>query len=152
MRTGGLGPLLGDEGSAFWLGRQASRDLGLSKLIPGADPLRLAHAADPIRTTAALAPSVLALSPRIPRARRLRAEAAVHLARLVREAARTAGFSGTVPVCWQGGLFNDEGLREDFRKALGMRRFRLGPPLLEPHAAAAILDGDLLWQVPRRVY
>ena len=81
-RAGGYGPYLGDEGSGFWLGREAARDEKLRRALRLPHPLDLAHAADPVRTIAALAPRVLRGS------RRLREAAAAHLAALVRNAAR----------------------------------------------------------------
>ena len=57
-RAGGFGPLLGDEGSGFWLGREWVR----ARTGPGDfDKIRkLAHAAQPAAAVAALAPTVLA--------------------------------------------------------------------------------------------
>jgi N-acetylglucosamine kinase-like BadF-type ATPase len=56
-RAGGLGPVLGDEGSGFWLGREwlraAVRD---GHLLPA---LRASHGHDPVQTIAALAREVL---------------------------------------------------------------------------------------------
>src|ERR671935_277939 len=57
-RAGGLGPLLGDEGSGFWLGRA-----WLRATTQGEDFLparRLIQARDPVRRIAALAPGVIA--------------------------------------------------------------------------------------------
>ena len=69
-RAGGFGPLLGDEGSGFWLGREWVR----ATTVPGDfEKIRkLAHAAQPVAAVAALAPAVLA------RARRGDAMAAPH--------------------------------------------------------------------------
>ncbi|MBI3563901.1 MAG: hypothetical protein HY079_01740, partial [Elusimicrobia bacterium] len=77
-RAGGYGPLLGDEGSGFWLGREAARDERLRRALRLPHPLDLAHDEDPVRATAALAPRVLRGSPR------LRAAAAEHLAAIAR--------------------------------------------------------------------
>ena len=77
-RAGGFGPLLGDEGSGFWLGREWLR----ATTGPGDfDEIRkLAHAAQPAAAVAALAPMVLA------RARRRDAIAS----RVVREGRTTS--------------------------------------------------------------
>ncbi len=144
-RAGGLGPLFGDEGSAFWLGRAACLDPSLRAKIPGADPLRLAHADDPVRAAASLAPQVLALAAKDSRARRLRRAAARSLACLVKESVRGLSFRGPITASWQGGLFGDLPLMADFERELSRQgSFSLRPPLLKPHAAAALLPERLL--------
>lgn len=112
-RAGGFGPLLGDEGSGFWLGRQAARDERLRRRLRLPRPLDLAHADDPVRATAALAPRVLSASPR------LRTAAAAHLAALAREAARAANLPRPRPLALHGGLFQDARLRAAVLRALG---------------------------------
>ena len=52
-RIGGLGPLLGDEGSAFWIGREWLRGR------PQAEALAYAHRLRPQAAVASLAPRVL---------------------------------------------------------------------------------------------
>lgn len=116
-RAGGWGPLIGDDGSAFWLGREALRDPALRRRLK-LDPLRF-RGPDTLRKVAALAPRVLAVSPR------LRREAAAILAGLAREAG-----SG-LPVSWTGGLLHDAGLRKELE-----RRVKLRPPLMPPECAA----------------
>src|SRR5262249_61577695 len=56
-RAGGLGPILGDEGSGFWLGREWLRArVRDGYLLPA---LRASHGRDPVRTMAAMARDVL---------------------------------------------------------------------------------------------
>src|SRR5919108_5059648 len=78
-RAGGLGPLLGDEGSAFWIGRA-----WLRATTPGEDFLpvrRLVTRPDAVARIAKLAPSVLARARRgDPKARAVVADAQDHLA------------------------------------------------------------------------
>lgn len=143
-RAGGLGALLGDEGSGFWLGRAALRDETLRRRMK-LDPLVFAHAPNPTRAVAALAARLLRLAapPSGPEAARaLRRQAAEHLADCACRAASGLRFSGTVPVSWTGGLFRDEGFRRCFQQALRRRpiKFEPAPPLLKPERAAAVLN------------
>src|SRR5712692_4205736 len=85
-RAGGLGPLLGDEGSAFWIGRA-----WLRATTSGEDftPVRrLLARPDAVARIAALAPAVLRRARHDPRARVIVVEAQRHLARLAVEVAR----------------------------------------------------------------
>ena len=132
-RAGGLGPLLGDEGSGFWLGRTASRDPILRRELRLPAPLDLAHATDPVRATAALAPRILRA--RSTRARRLREDAADHLAALAAAAARELALPRPVPVALHGSLFKNEALRKAVLRRLG--RVVLVAPRVSAERAAA---------------
>ena len=114
-RAGGLGPLLGDEGSGFWLGKIASRDEKLRRALRLPAPLILAHAADPVRATAALAPRIL----RAAGARRLREEAADHLASLAAEAVTGLSLPKPIPLALHGSLFKNTALRKSVLRRLG---------------------------------
>jgi hypothetical protein len=129
-RAGGYGPLLGDEGSGFWLGREAARDAGLRRALRLPHPLRLAHERDPQRATAALAPRVLRGS------RRLREAAAAHLAALALEAARGLGLPKPVPLALHGSLFRNDALRRAVLRRLG-RGWRAIEPRVSAERAAA---------------
>ncbi|MBI5208940.1 MAG: hypothetical protein HY927_03095 [Elusimicrobia bacterium] len=150
-RAGGLGPFLGDEGSAFWVGREALRDERLRAGLP-ADPLKLVHSADPVRAIAGLAPEVFRLARRRPGFARIRRRAAEELARLAFLARRPLSFgasagprSRAAPVSWHGGLFSDRPFLDGFIRALGRRGgFEPRPPLLAAEVAAAILPLALL--------
>jgi hypothetical protein len=131
-RAGGLGPLHGDEGSGFWLGREAARDERLRARLRLPRPLDLAHAKDPVRATAALAPRVLRASPRLRRA------AAAHLAALAREAARGLALPRPIPLAPHGGLFRDAALRRAVLARLG-RGWRAVPARGDAARAAAHL-------------
>lgn len=132
-RAGGLGPLLGDEGSGFWLGKTASRDEALRRELRLPSPLDLAHAADPVRATAALAPKVLRA--RSARARRLRENAAGHLAALAAEAAKGLPLPRPVPLALHGSLFKNAALRKAVLRRLG--RVVLVAPRVPAEQAAA---------------
>ncbi len=125
-RAGGYGPLLGDEGSGFWLGREAARDARLRARLRLPHPLDLAHAEDPVRATAALAPRVLSGAPR------LRASAAAYLSALAADAARGADLPRPRPLALHGSLFRDARLRAAVLRALGP-----GWTVVEPRVDAA---------------
>lgn len=114
-RRGGLGPLVGDEGSAFWLAREWLRR------TPRAAPAARRLARDPaaVARIAALAPAVLA------RARRRETAAAqlVHegqqrLAEQVAAVARQLRLAPPVTVSWAGAVLADTWFRAGLRRAL----------------------------------
>lgn len=115
-RAGGLGPLLGDEGSAFWLGREWLRRADVARAR------RLARRSDAVRRIAALAPRVLA------RARAGdRAAAAVvrtgqaSLAALAADVARALALRAPVSLGWAGGVMEDRAYRAGVARALARR-------------------------------
>jgi glucosamine kinase len=132
-RAGGLGPLLGDEGSGFWLGKTASRDAALRRELRLPAPLDLAHARDPVRATAALAPRILLA--RSARARRLREDAADHLAALAAETMNGFILPRPIPLALHGSLFKNRALRKAVLRRLG--RVVLVAPRVPAEQAAA---------------
>ena len=138
LRAGGFGPLLGDEGSGFWLGREWVR----ATTRPGDfEKIRkLAHAAQPVAAVAALAPTVLA------RARRGDAIAArvVHegqrgLADCAVDLARRLRLTPPVAMSWAGSVMGDAWFRTGVAGAVrrGGLRSRWVAPAFEPLVAAA---------------
>jgi N-acetylglucosamine kinase-like BadF-type ATPase len=116
VRAGGLGPLFGDAGSAFALGRD---------WLAEADPARarrLALGPQAVPTIAALAPRVLKL------ARRGRGPARVAVTRgafalalAIRAAARAARLSPPIRISWAGSLLEDRAYRSEvWRMARGL--------------------------------
>ncbi|MGH7393100.1 MAG: BadF/BadG/BcrA/BcrD ATPase family protein, partial [Candidatus Rokuibacteriota bacterium] len=121
-RAGGLGPLLGDEGSAFWIGREWI----VATVADGAARARrLARAPDAVARIAARAPAVVRAARRGDRlARAIVREAQLHLARLAASVVRGLALPAPVTVTWAGGLLRDAWFRAGVRRALG----RTGPP------------------------
>lgn len=141
-RAGGLGPLLGDEGSAFWLGREWLRRR------PGAAPTAraLSRRPDAVVRVAALAPGVLARARRGDRlARAIVAEGQAHLAALAAGVARRLGLAAPVQVSWSGGLLDEAWYRAGVGRALARRfRYRWHPPETDAALATARMAERLL--------
>jgi N-acetylglucosamine kinase-like BadF-type ATPase len=106
VRAGGLGPLFGDGGSAFALGRD---------WLAATDPARarrLTRAPDAVARIAALAPRVLRLWRKGDGPSRLVVtRGSLALALGVRAAARSADLKAPVAVSWAGGLLDDRAYR-----------------------------------------
>lgn len=137
-RAGGLGPLVGDEGSAFWLGRE-----WLRTSTEPAELLalrRLLRAPDPVARIAALAPSVLRRAATSARARAIVTRGRDALADLVVAAARGAHLRSPVAVSWSGGLLDDARYREGVWRALRRRGLRVAPTPPREGALEAALD------------
>ena len=158
-QAGGHGFLLGDEGSAYWIGREAVRAAlrfqertGGSELIHGTvtqvtgsglDVLIAqvnAHPADRHRLTV-LAPAVTAIAGRDPEAQRIVQHAAESLAVLAESIRRRLGPpakgtppKGTLPVTGVGGVFRDPALWARFTELTGAI-----PPEAPPAVGAALL-------------
>lgn len=143
-RAGGLGPLLGDEGSGFWVGREWLR---LTTAGEDVEPARrLVRSPDAVARIASLAPAVLRRARRGDRrARAVVAAAQRHLAGFAAEVARRLRLPEPVTVSWAGSLMRDERFRAGVRRALA----RLGidarwkAPAEEPVVAAVRLAGRL---------
>jgi len=148
-RGGGLGPLLGDEGSAFWIGRA-----WLRATTQGEDFLsvrRLVTRKDAVARIAGLAPSVLARARRGDlRARAIVGEAQSHLASLARDVVRQLCLPPPVTVSWAGGVLDDPRFREGLERAV--KKSGLGArwraPIAAPVAAAVALAQRTLGTLP----
>jgi N-acetylglucosamine kinase-like BadF-type ATPase len=141
-RAGGLGPLLGDEGSAFWLGREWLRR---SERDPAA--LRaLATSRDPVARIAAHAPTVVARARRGDRAAlRVVREAQDHLARLAATAVVELKLPPPVRIGAAGSVMHEAWFRAGVSRALARRgvRARWHAGAVEPVVAAARLAARL---------
>ncbi|HEV8141763.1 MAG TPA: BadF/BadG/BcrA/BcrD ATPase family protein [Methylomirabilota bacterium] len=138
-RGGGFGPLLGDEGSGFWLGRA-----WLRATTQGEDFMparRLIQSPDPVRRIAALAPSVIARARRGDRrARSIVAEGQRHLAALAGDVARRLRLPAPIAVSWAGSVVEDAWYRAGLKRALRRAgvRARWQAPAMGPVEAAAL--------------
>ena len=131
-RAGGLGPLLGDDGSAFSIGRAWLR----ADAIPPARVRRLATAPDAVTRVAALAPTVLRRARRGDRRARGVVRAAQHaLAELVVRAIDPRRRAGPIAVSWAGGLLADARFRAGVWRAVRRGGVRIRP--VAPRATAA---------------
>ena len=140
-RAGGLGPLIGDEGSAFWLGREWLRRTPQAAAIARA----LGRRPDAPARVAALAPRVLARARRGDRtARAIVATGQAELAALALRVIRELRLRAPVSVSWAGGLLAHAWYRAGVQRALARRvRCRWRPPLIDPALAAARLAARL---------
>ena len=136
-RAGGLGPLIGDEGSAFWLGREWLRRTPQSARM--ARTLRLEPGA--VARVAALAPRVLARARTGDRrARAIVVSGQEQLAGLAADVIRRLRLRRPVSVSWGGGLLANAWYRAGVRRALARRvRCRWRPPTSDAALAAARL-------------
>jgi N-acetylglucosamine kinase-like BadF-type ATPase len=131
-RAGGLGPLLGDDGSAFSVGRAWLR----SSSIPPTRARRFATAPDAVARIAALAPSVLRRARNGDRVARRIVRAAQHaLADLVEKAAQRGRQRQGIRVSWAGGLLSNQDFRAGIWRELRRRDVRIMP--VAPRATAA---------------
>jgi N-acetylglucosamine kinase-like BadF-type ATPase len=136
VRAGGLGPLFGDGGSAFALGRD---------WLSAADPSRarrLVRAPNAVAQIAALAPRVLKLARRGDGPARLAVTGgACALALFMRAASRAARLSPPISVSWAGSLLEDPAYRRRvwrMARGLGLRIAPVAPRESALEAAARL--------------
>ncbi|MGH7334418.1 MAG: BadF/BadG/BcrA/BcrD ATPase family protein [Candidatus Rokuibacteriota bacterium] len=143
-RAGGFGPLLGDEGSGFWLGREWLR----ATVAGDFEAVRaLAHAPKPVSAIAALAPMVIARARRGDRcARRIVAAGQAQLAANAAAIARRLVLPTPVTMSWAGGVLADPWFRAGVIRAVarGGLRVRWITPRVTGVIAAARLAQELV--------
>ena len=150
-RAGGHGFLLGDEGSAYWIGRAAANaalrwedgmggSAALRDAVVAASGRDLAGLIDDVHShpaergrLALLAPVVTGLAGEDETARRIALEAAGHLAELAAAVGRRLG---PLPVSGTGGVLRAPVVWDRFAELTGAVR-----PLAPPEVGAALLAG-----------
>lgn len=141
-RAGGLGPLLGDEGSAFWLGQQWLRVTTRGEDFHPAR--RLVMGRDAVVRVAALAPAVIRRARRgDARARAIVRAGQAHLAAQAVDVAKRLGLRRPVQLSWAGSVLTDEWFRAGLKRAVRLAGLpaRWQSPCAEPVAAATALAG-----------
>lgn len=170
MRAGGWGYLLGDEGSGFWIGREALRTVLAAREGWGEQTLLTEMLAETLGTSdagewlsalyrtqnpqsllAQLAPLVSETAERgdAP-ANRILTDAAHHLAGLVIHVATHLHLPEDFPVCTVGGVWKSGGvLLQRFREQLVAHlpdwRGEVKPPLYSPVEGALLLAQRMMW-------
>jgi len=147
-RAGGLGPLIGDEGSAFWLGREWLRATSSAGRWRAA--LEAVRAREPVARIAALAPAVLRRARQgDQRARSIVRRAQNGLAAHTRDVILQLGLPRPVDASWAGGVLESASFRAGVRRALARHdlRIRWRRPEMSPVAATLRMAEELSGRV-----
>ncbi|MGC8784423.1 MAG: N-acetylglucosamine kinase [Armatimonadota bacterium] len=169
MRVGGWGYLLGDEGSGFWIGREAIRAVlaategwgeqtRLHQLLSdmlGSDDCSewlsaLYRTQNPQSLLAQLAPRVTeAAEQGDTLAQRILLHAADHLAGLVDQLTRHLHLPEDFPVCTVGGVWKSQLVLQRFHQQLGERlphwHGEVKPPMYSPVEGALLIAQRMMW-------
>ena len=145
-RAGGLGPLLGDEGSAFWIGRWWLTATGRNTARDEERLRQIARAPDAVARIAAVAPSVLRRAAQGDRrALPFVISSQEILAALACCVAEDLRLSQPVPLSWAGSLMENPAFRAGVLLSLRRQGLRVRavapaqPPVMAAHALAARL-------------
>lgn len=169
MRVGGWGYLLGDEGSGFWIGREAIRAVLaanegwgeqtrlyeiLSDTLGSADTgewlSALYRTQNPQSLLAQLAPLVTeAAEQGDAPAQGILYEASRYLAGLVAQLAQHLSLPEDFPVCTVGGVWKSQAVLQQFHQQLGERlphwRGEVKPPMYSPVEGALLIAQRMMW-------
>jgi N-acetylglucosamine kinase-like BadF-type ATPase len=143
-RAGGLGPLLGDEGSGFWLGQQ-----WLRLTTRGEDfypARRLVTGPNAVTRIAALAPGVIRRARRgDARARAIVRAGQAHLAAQAADVAKRLRLGRPVILSWAGSVLGDPWFRTGLKRAVTLAGLsaRWQSPRAAPVSAAVRLARQL---------
>ena len=147
-RAGGLGPLLDDVGSAFWIGREWLRANALGGGLARAR--KVARSPEAVARIAALAPAILRRASRGNIvARLIVANSQEALAALTCTVAGELRLHPPVPLSWAGGLMENRAFRAGILRSLrrqGLRARAVAPaepPVVAAHALAGRLARGL---------
>lgn len=143
-RAGGLGPLMGDEGSGFWIGREwlkkTTDDIARVNLSKVLSPQELA-----VRRIAALATGILRKAQSgSPAAAGIVRQAQGHLAELVLHTSRRLRWQGPAAVSWAGSVLDNPWFRRGLSQVLNHLgrashiRFRWVAPRMESVTALSL--------------
>jgi len=125
QRAGGLGPLLGDEGSAFWIGREWLRTSESEEDF--SRTRQILRAPDPVARIAALAPGVLRQARTSSRARTIVRRGQRALADSLVATVRRLRLRPPIRASWGGSLLDVADYRAGVWRAARRRGLRLDP-------------------------
>lgn len=127
VRSGGLGPQKGDEGSGWWIGNEFVRRTSAHPKDPPRDPWALSS----VRRVAALAKQIIIRSTRDPLCAKIVQEAQSHIAALMDPIVRQLKPKSSLALTWGGSLMSNTGFRKGvFAKIKSIQKIpiRFVPP------------------------
>ena len=126
-RAGGLGPQIGDEGSAYWI---AGKYFDKRAAADSANIRRLARRTVLIMNRYSIGE---------PKAVQIVNQAAEHLAKLAEDVSRRLDFKGRIPLSLCGGLFKCAKYRRAFEQKMNRLGYRITRPELNAEECASLL-------------
>ncbi|OVE75346.1 hypothetical protein BVX98_07780 [bacterium F11] len=126
-RAGGLGPLFGDEGSAFWMGKEFLKraDHKNRKILIIKSYLRKLNTIYEVSKIGFSLVKRTAIPSKTRLKSRIIKEAHHHLLALVRDVINQLKWKGTCPVVLRGGLFENNAFRRQFIFAINQEKIEV---------------------------